>query len=57
MTQENKQSKIKRVYEDDTWVIDVIDGKVRVSYFENNHFVDDVILSDSYFYDRKYSDE
>ena len=43
--QENKQSKIYGVYEDDTWVIDLIGNNVRVSYFEDGHFVDEIILS------------
>ena len=41
----NKKSKIQRVYEDDTWVIDLIDGNLRVSYFEDCHFLDDVTLT------------
>mgnify|MGYP003291241120 CR=1 FL=1 len=44
-----KESKIKRIYEDDNWVIDMIDGKVRVSYFDGNHFVDEVVLSKEFF--------
>ena len=42
-------SKIRRVHEDDNWVIDLIDGKVRVSYFEDGHFVDEIILSKEFF--------
>lgn len=38
-------SKIKRIYEDNSWVIDLIDGKIRVSYFEDCHFVDDIMIS------------
>lgn len=45
----NKESKINRVYEDDAWIIDVMDGKVRVSYFEGNHFVDEIILTKELF--------
>jgi hypothetical protein len=41
----NILSKVKRIYEDDNWVIDLIDGNVRVSYFEDGHFVDEIILS------------
>lgn len=44
-----KESKINRVYEDNTWVIDLIDDKVRVSYFEDNHFVDEIILTKNVF--------
>ena len=40
-----KQSKIKRIYEDDDWVIDLIDGNIRISYFEDYHFVDEIVLS------------
>ena len=40
-----KRPEIKRVYEDDSWVIDLIDGKVRISYFENYHFIDDIVIS------------
>lgn len=42
-------NKLTRVYEDNTWVIDLIDGNVRVSYFEDNHFVDEIVLSSDYF--------
>lgn len=35
----------KRIYEDDNWVIDLVDGDIRVSYFEDGHFVDEIILS------------
>ena len=44
-----KKSKIQRVYEDDTWVIDLIDGNLRVSFFEDYHFVDEVTLSKEFF--------
>lgn len=45
----NILSKVKRIYEDDDWVIDLIDGKVRVSYFEDCHYVDEIVLSKEYF--------
>ena len=38
-------NKPTRVYEDDTWVIDLIGDNVRVSYFEDGHFVDEIILT------------
>ena len=41
----NIMSKVKRIYEDDDWVIDLIGDNVRISYFENGHFVDDTIIS------------
>lgn len=41
----NILSKVNRIYEDDTWVIDLIGGNVRVSYFEEGHFVDEIILT------------
>ena len=44
-----KESKIKRVYEDDTWVIDLIDGNLRVSYFEDCHYVDEVTITKEQF--------
>ena len=40
-----KRSKAQRVYEDDNWVIDLIRDKIRVSYFEDYHFVDEIILT------------
>ena len=49
----NILSKVKRVYEDDNWVIDLIDDNVRVSYFEDNHFVDEIILSGDDFKDKE----
>lgn len=39
------ESKVKKVYENDSWVIDLIGDNVRVSYFEDGHFVDEIILS------------
>lgn len=41
----NVLSKVKRIYEDNDWVIDLIGDNVRVSYFENGHFVDEIILT------------
>lgn len=41
----NILSKVKRIYEDNDWVIDLIGGNVRVSYFEEGHFVDEIILT------------
>ena len=43
--QHKKKSKIERVYEDDTWVVDLIDGNLRVSYFEDYHYVDEITLT------------
>lgn len=37
--------KVKRLYEDDTWVIDLVDGNIRVSYFEDCHFVDEMMIT------------
>lgn len=45
----NKLQKVKRIYEDDTWVVDLIDGNLRVSCFEDYHFVDEVTLSKEFF--------
>ena len=44
-----KKSKIQRVYEDDTWVVDLIDGNLRVSCFEDNHYIDEITLTKEYF--------
>ena len=44
-----KKSKIQRVYEDDTWIIDMIDGKVRVSYFEDCHYIDEITITKEQF--------
>jgi hypothetical protein len=41
----NILSKVNRIYEDNDWVIDLIGDNVRVSYFEDGHFVDEIILS------------
>lgn len=45
--------KIKRIYEDTNWVIDLIDGNLRVSYFEDYHYVDEIILSGDDFKDKE----
>jgi hypothetical protein len=47
----NILSKVKRIYEDYDWVIDLIDDNVRVSYFEDGHFVDEIILTKKDFKD------
>ena len=47
--QNTKSPVIKRIYEDDTWVIDLIDGNVRVSCFEDNRFADEIILTKEQF--------
>lgn len=44
-----KKPIIKRIYEDDDWVIDLIDGNIRVSYFERNHFIDEILLTKNSF--------
>ena len=44
-----KKSKINRIYEDDNWVIDLVGDRIRISYFEDCHFVDELILSKEYF--------
>lgn len=49
-----KKSKIQRVYEDDTWVVDLIDGNLRVSCFEDCHYVDEITLTKKYFEERKH---
>ena len=48
-----KLPKVRKIYEDDNWVIDLIDSNVRISYFEDGHFVDEIILSHDDFYDRR----
>ena len=47
-----KQPVIKRIYEDDDWIIDLINGKLRISYFENGHYVDEVVLTKEQFIDK-----
>lgn len=40
-----KRPKITRIYEDDTWIIEIVDGNVRVACFEDWHYVDEITLS------------
>ena len=43
-----KKEKIKRIYEDDTFVIDLINDEestLRVSIFKDNHFQDEVFIN------------
>ena len=35
----------KRVYEDDTWTIDEISGNLRITLFEDNHYVEEIDLT------------
>ena len=44
-----EQYGVKRIYEDDNWVIDLVDGNIRVSYFENCHYVDEITVTKEYF--------
>lgn len=39
------------LYEDDNWVIDKSGSSIRISYFEDNHFKDDLELSKEIFQD------
>lgn len=41
-----KKEKIKRIYEDDDFIIDLYPGEhmVRVSIFEDNHYKDEVFV-------------
>lgn len=44
---QSKKNKIKRIYEDDNFIIDLISADtptVRVSIFKNNHFQDEVFI-------------
>ena len=48
--EKNKQPTNKKIYEDDNWVIDFVNGNVRVTYFENWHYVDEVIITKEDFF-------
>lgn len=48
-----KKKKIDRIYEDENWVIDKIGDRIRISYFEDYHFVDEKIISREDFYEEK----
>lgn len=39
------KNEIKRIFENDNWIIDLMGDKIRVSYFENCHFVDEMIIN------------
>lgn len=41
---------MRRVYEDDNWIVDIMNDndynpQIRISYFKDNHFVEDLELS------------
>ena len=36
---------LKRIYEDDTWTIDEISGNLRITLFEDNHYVEEINLT------------
>ena len=38
-------SGLKRVYEDDNWVIDERNGNLRITLFEDDHFVEEIIIT------------
>ena len=35
----------KRIYEDDNWTIDEISGNLRITLFEDNHYVEEINLT------------
>lgn len=41
----NNKTKVKRIYEDENWIIDKIGENIRVSYFKDCHFVDEKIIT------------
>jgi len=41
---EGKNTTVERLYENDNWVVDKLGDSIRISYFENNHFVDELII-------------
>ena len=49
--QNSRGTKVKRLYEDDNWVIDKIGDNIRVSYFKNSHFVDEQLITPKTFED------
>lgn len=45
-TKTQKERKdIKRIFENNQWIIDLMGDKIRISYFEHGHFVDEMIIS------------
>lgn len=38
-------SQLKRIYEDDTWTIDEISGNLRITLFEDCHYVEEINLT------------
>lgn len=40
-----RPSNVKKVYEDENWTIDIAGDSVRVTYFRDNHFVDERIIT------------
>ena len=36
---------LKRVYEDDNWVIDERNGNLRITLFEDCHFVEEIVIT------------
>ena len=36
---------LKRIYEDDTWVIHERNGNLRITLFEDNHYVEEIDLT------------
>lgn len=45
MLQTIRPTKVFRIYEDDDWVIDRVGDNIRVSYFKDNHFVDERLIT------------
>ena len=36
---------LRRIYEDDTWTIDERNGNLRITLFEDNHYVEEIDLT------------
>lgn len=45
MLQTIRPTKVFRIYEDDDWIIDRVGDNIRVSYFKDNHFVDERLIT------------
>lgn len=44
-------SRMHREYSDDNWVVDIYDDKIRISFFKDFHYVDDIEFTQQMFSD------
>lgn len=49
LNSKKEKQKVERIYYDNNWNIDKIGDKIRISYFKDFHFVDEIFITKDMF--------